>query len=92
LVIGEVCKVTWTGGFCFDEESNPKPANLRSFVGVATTCTEAEEGGRVAGWGGGKIAEVLVDLEGGGPEGVLLGEILVFVFVVEKGDSFFDDD
>ena len=91
-MIGEVCKVTWTGVFCFDEESKPKPANLRSLVGVVVPCTEAEEVGRGAGWEGGKTAEVLEDLEGGGPDGVLLGETLVFALVVEKEDSFFVDD
>lgn len=87
--MGGVCNVTWTGGFCFDEESNPNPANFRSFVGVETVCAGAEEGGRAAGWGGDMIAEVLADLEGGGPDGVLLGETLVFVLVVVKVNSFF---
>lgn len=91
MVIEEVCKVTWTGVLCFDEESKLKPANLRSFVGVLAPCTEAEEEGRGGGWGEGRTAEVLVDLEGGGPDGVLLGETLVFALVVEKGVSFFVD-
>lgn len=87
-MIGEVCNVTWTGGCCFDEESNPKPANLRNLVGVVGLCAEVEEGGRATGWGGDKMAEVLADLEGGGPDGVLLGETLVFVLLVERANSF----
>ena len=89
FVIGEVCSVTWTGGFCFDEESNPKPANFRNFVGVETLCADAEEGGRVAGWEGVKIVEEVADLEGGGPDGALLGGTLVFALVAERVASFF---
>jgi hypothetical protein len=90
FVIGEVCNVTWTGGFCFDEESNPKPANFRNFVGVEETLwTDAEEGGRVVGWEGDKIVEELADLEGGGPGGALLGGALVFALVAESVVSFF---
>jgi len=37
FVIGELCSVTWTGGFCFVGESNPKPASLRNLVGVEVT-------------------------------------------------------
>lgn len=73
---------------CSDEEPNPKPANFRSLVGVVRLCAEAEEGGRAAGWGGDKIADVLADLERGGPDGVLLGETLVFALVVGNANSF----
>jgi len=87
---GELCNVTWTGGRCFVGDSNSKPASLRNLVGVEVTlCTDAEEGGRVGGWEGDKMAEAFVDLEGGGPEGVLLGDILDFALLVEKALSFF---
>lgn len=33
------------------------------------------------------VAEVLADLEGGGPDGVLLGETLDFALLVEKTES-----
>ena len=71
--------------------SIPKPASLRNLVGVdVTLCADAEEGGRVAGWGGGdKTADVLADLEGGGPDAVLSGETLGFALIVEKVLSFF---
>lgn len=89
FVIGEVCNVRWTGGFCFVGESNPKPASLRNLVGVeGTLFTDAEEGGRVGGWEGDNMAEVLADLEGGGPDGVLLGDTLDFVLLIEKVLSF----
>jgi len=88
--MGELCNITWTGGRCFVGLSNPKPASLRNLVGVeGTLCTDAEEGGREAGWGGDKVAEVLADLEGGGPGAVLSGETLDFALFVEKGLSFF---
>jgi len=65
-------------------DSNPKPASLRNLVGVEVTlCTDAEEGGRVAGLGGDSTVEVLADLEGGGPDGVLLGDTLDFALLVE---------
>ena len=41
--------MTWTGDLCFDEESNPKVANFRNFVGVEVTCADAEGGGLGAG-------------------------------------------
>ena len=82
--------MTWTGGRCFDEDPNPKPANPRSFVGVEVTlCIDAEEEGRVGGWGGGSTAGVLEDLEGGGPDGVLFGDNFDLVVLVEKVLSFF---
>lgn len=66
-------------------ESNPKPASLRSLVGVEVTlCMDVEEGGRVGGLGGDNTEEVLADLEGGGPDGVLLGDTLDFVLLVER--------
>ena len=90
FAIGEACNVTCTGGCCFEEESNPKPANFRNLVGVgAGLCAEAEEGGRVAGWEGDKIAEEVADLEGGGPDGVLFGDTLGFVLLVDNVISFF---
>ena len=65
-------------------ESNPKPASLRNLVGVeGTLCTGVEEGGCVVDFGGDNTAEVLADLEGGGPDGVLLGDILDFDLLVE---------
>jgi len=86
----EFCNVTWTGGCCFEEESNPKPANFRCFVGVVLAlCTDAEEGGRVVGWEGDKTAEELADLEGGGPDGVLFVGVLDFILMAEKAVSFF---
>ena len=89
FVIGELCSVTWTGGFCFVGESNPKPASLRNLVGEEVTlCAGVVEGGRVVGWGEDKLVGVLVDLEGG-PDGVLLGDILDFALLVEKTLSFF---
>ena len=70
--------------------SIPKPASRRNLVGVETTlCEEAEEGGRVAGWGGDETDEVLADLEGGGPDPDLSGEILDFALFMEKVLSFF---
>lgn len=70
-------------------DSNPKPASLRNLVGVEVTlCTDVEEGGRVAGLGGDNTAEVLADLEGGGPDGVLLGDTLDFALLVEGVVSF----
>lgn len=54
-----------------------------------TLCTDAEEGDLVTGWEGDKMAEVLADLDGGGPDGVLLGDILDFALLVEKVLSFF---
>lgn len=74
-------------------DSIPKPASLRSLVGVEVTlCEDVEEGGLVGGWGGDTVAEVLADLEGGGPDGVLLGDILDLVLMVEKVLSFFVAD
>jgi len=73
--------------------SIPKPASLRNLVGVEVTlCTDVEEGGRVAGWGGDKTAEVLADLEGGGPDAILSGETLDFALLIEKVLSFFTVD
>lgn len=81
--------MTWTGGFCLVGESNPKPASLRNLVGVEVTLrADAEEGGRAACEGGDATVGVLADLEGGGPDGVLLGDILDFVLLVEKVLSF----
>lgn len=93
FVMGELCNVTWTGGFCFVEDSIPNPASLRNLVGVeATLCTDAEEGGLVTGWEGDKMVELLVGLDGGGPDGVLLGDTLDFALMVEKVLSFFVAD
>lgn len=43
----------------------------------------------MGGWEGDKMAEVFVDLEGGGPVGVLLRDTLDFALLVEKALSFF---
>ena len=65
-------------------ESNPNPANFRSLVGVEVTlCAGVEEGGRGEDLGGGN-STVLADLEGGGPDGVLLGDTLDFALSVEE--------
>ena len=70
--------------------SIPKPASLRNLVGVEVTlCTDVEEGGRIGGWEGDGTAEVLVDLEGGGPGADLSGETLDFALFIEKVPSFF---
>ena len=42
----------------------------------------------MAGWEGDNAVEVLADLEGGGPGGVLLGGTLDFVLFVENALSF----
>jgi len=70
-------------------DSNPKPANLCNLIGVeVASCTDAEEGGRVAGFLGDNTVDLLADLEGGGPDGVLLGDTLDFALLVEGVVSF----
>lgn len=73
-------------------ESNPKPANFRSLVGVEVTlCADVKEGDCEEDLGGGD-ATVLADLEGGGPDGVLLGDTLDFALSAEEILSFFAVD